>query len=269
MTERHITSIHNPRVKDAARLRERRHRDAAGHCLIDGARELLRALDRNVTIVEAFVCDALITSHEAQTLRDRLEASEVMTWQLSPVVFEKLAFGDRLEGIIAVVETPQRRLDELTLPKRSLVAVVEGVEKPGNLGAILRSADAAGISALISADGVTDLYNPNTIRASMGTIFTVPTVAATSAETLTWLREKQLAIITARPDAERLYHEVDLTRATAIVLGSEAEGLTNVWRGDDFTPVRLPMLGVADSLNVSVTAAVLFYEALRQRANAL
>ncbi|HEX3870728.1 MAG TPA: RNA methyltransferase [Pirellulales bacterium] len=265
MTDRLITSVHNPRIKEAAKLRERRHRKRTGHCLIDGARELLRALDAGVPIVEAFVCRDMIDSGEQQTAVERLEASIATVWETAINVFAKLAFGDRTEGVIAVVETPQRTLDSLQLSKTPLVAVLEGVEKPGNLGAVLRSADAAGVSALIAADPATDLYNPNTIRASMGTIFTVPTVAASAEETLAWLRTHQLAIVAARTDAQRLYHEIDLSHPTAIVLGSEARGLSDLWTAGDITPARLPMLGVADSLNVSVSAAVMFYEALRQR----
>jgi TrmH family RNA methyltransferase len=184
---------------------------------------------------------------------------------VTPDVFSKLAFGDRHDGLVVVAETPHRGLDELQLPTHPLVAVLEGIEKPGNLGAILRSADAAGIHAVIVADPRTDLYNPNTIRASLGTVFRENVCEATSAETIGWLRTHGLPIIAARPDAETLYDDVDFRNGAAIVLGSEAKGLSDAWRGANITAVRLPMLGIADSLNVSTTAAVLFYEALRQR----
>jgi len=146
-----------------------------------------------------------------------------------------------------------------------LVAVLEGVEKPGNVGAVLRSADAAGVSAVILADPRTDLYNPNAIRASLGTIFTMPVCEAAGGDVLARLREHKYSILAARVDGAVPYTEVDYRRPTAIVLGSEAEGLSPIWSGDDIRAVRLPMRGAADSLNVSVTAAVLFYEALRQR----
>ena len=164
--------------------------------------------------------------------------------------------------------SPKRRdadLSDLRLPPNPLVAVLEGLEKPGNVGAILRSADAAGVDAVIVADGRTDLYNPNTIRASLGTVFRENVCEATTAETIEWLRNRELTIVAARPDAEQSYSEVDFRSGAAIVLGSEADGLSDAWRGTNITPVRLPMLGMADSLNVSTTAAVLFYEALRQR----
>jgi len=176
-----------------------------------------------------------------------------------------LAFGGRSEGVVAVALTPRHTLDELKLPDVPLVCVLEGVEKPGNVGAVLRSADGAGLDAVVVADPRTDLYNPNTIRASLGTVFTMPLVAAGTLETLDWLRRHNLAVIAARVDGAVPYTEVDFRGPAAIVLGSEAEGLSSAWSGDEITAVRLPMLGAADSLNVSATAAILFYEARRQR----
>ena len=184
--------------------------------------------------------------------------------EVSESVIERLAFGDRMDGVVAVARSPERKLEDLVLPACPLVAVLEGVEKPGNVGAVLRSADCAGVSAMILADGRTDLYNPNTIRASLGTIFTVPTCAAPTAAVCDWLHAKKLSIFAARVDAKLDYTAADFTRSAAIVLGSEAAGLSNAWT-DGVTPIRLPMLGAADSLNVSAAAAVLFYEALRQR----
>ncbi len=188
-----------------------------------------------------------------------------MILHVSPAVFDKLAYGERQEGLIATAHTPDQTLADFHPPAHACVAVLEGVEKPGNVGAVLRSADAAGIAALIVADGATDLYNPNAIRASLGAIFTVPVFAATSIEALAWLREQKLPMVAARVDGERYYHQVDYTRGAAIILGSEADGLTSMWSSVDITPIKLPMLGVVDSLNVSVTAGVLFYEAWRQR----
>ena len=180
-------------------------------------------------------------------------------------VLEKLTFGQRCEGLLGVAETPDRGLDRLVLPDCPLVAALQGAEKPGNVGAVLRSADGAGVSALIVADGGSDLYNPNAIRASLGTIFTLPVAAASSGETLAWLKRRELAIYAARVDGSVAYSEVDYRGPAAVVLGSEAEGLGDAWPADEVTAIRLPMLGVADSLNVSATAAALFYEARRQR----
>lgn len=260
-----ITSRQNPRVNDAARLRSGRHRQRQRSFLIDGAREVERAITAGIHCVEVFVCDELCVSADAKKTLAELKSAGAELLSVSPDVYSKLAFGDRNDGVIVVAQTPTRGLDDLRLPTAPLVAVLEGIEKPGNLGAILRSADAAGVDAVVVADGRTDLYNPNTIRASLGTVFRETVCEATSAEAIRWLRANKLSVVAARPDAEIRYSEVDLRGGVAIVLGSEAEGLGDAWRGENVTAVRLPMHGLADSLNVSTTAAVLFYEAIRQR----
>jgi TrmH family RNA methyltransferase len=260
-----ITSLQNPRVKNAVKLRDGRQRQRQGRILIDGARELRRAIEAGVELLEIFVCPPLCQSDDARAVLARWRGLGVKVWEVSPRVFEKLAFGSREEGVLGIARMPDTALERLRLPETPLVAVLEGVEKPGNLGAVLRSADGAGVSALIAADPRTDLYNPNAIRASLGTIFTVPLASASTAETLPWLRQRGLAVYAARVDARTLYTDVDFRRPSAIVLGSEAQGLSGAWSADWIAPVRLPMLGVADSLNVSVAAAVMFYEALRQR----
>ena len=298
-----ITSVQNPRVKAAAKLREARQRQKQRRIIIDGARELMRALQAHVEVVEVFVCEKHCRSNDCRRLLEALAelatasseqpvAHGIEVLQVSCAVFEKLAFGARAEGVIGVARTPRMSLahvDESLRSKirrgedshprlgepqpREFVAVLEGVEKPGNLGAVLRSADAAGVTALIVADGGTDLYNPNAIRASLGTIFTMPVCTASSEEALAWLQSNNLAIYAARVDAELEYTAADFTRPCAIVLGSEASGLTDRWSAPklgtsaltEIIPIKLPMLGVADSLNVSTAAAVLFYEALRQR----
>ncbi len=218
-----------------------------------------------MALVEVFACVPLCKSAESLHVLDGLERLPAQVYHVAPEVFEKLAFGDRHEGVVAVAETPSRTLADLRLEGDALVVVLEGLEKPGNVGAVLRSADAAGVSAVIAASGGTDLYNPNCIRASLGTLFTTQVCHATTDETLAWLRERGCQIFAARLDARRLYTDVDLRGDVAIVLGSEAAGLSDPWRADDIAPIKLPMLGSADSLNVSATAAVLFYEAWRQR----
>jgi RNA methyltransferase, TrmH family len=260
-----ITSRHNQRVKDAAHLRTGRERQRRKRFLIDGAREISRAMASSVRCIEAFVCDELCTSGEAQSALAPLRDSGAELHDVSREVYAKLAFGERDDGLVIVAETPVRRLTELKLPPRPLVAVLEGVEKPGNVGAVLRSADAAGVDAVIVTDGGSDLYNPNCIRASLGTVFRDNVCTASSAEAKAWLVQQKIAVVAARPDAETLYTAEDLTGSVAIVLGSEAAGLTDSWSGPGTRGVRLPMHGLADSLNVSTTAAVLFYEAVRQR----
>jgi len=266
-----ITSPQNPRVKNAARLRHGRHRQKQGRILIDGVRELSRAIAAGVVLQEIFVCEKLCRGEQQQQLLDKLPDCGAEILQVDKRLFERLAFGHRGEGVLAVAETPGCALDDLTLPDAPLIpgspliAVLEGVEKPGNVGAVLRSADASGVGAVIVADGRTDLFNPNAIRASLGTIFTVPVAEASSEETLAWLRDRQFSVFTARVDGSVVYTEADFTGPSAVVLGSEADGLTDEWSGESVQAVRLPMLGVADSLNVSVTAAVILYEAVRQR----
>jgi RNA methyltransferase, TrmH family len=260
-----ITSLQNPRVKNAVRLRDRHHREKQGLILIDGARELRRAVAAGVRVVDLFVCEPLCRGDDARRLLDAPpQVGELL--HVSEAVFQRLAFGQRAEGVLAVAEMPRPTVAMIAPPVDALVAVLEGIEKPGNVGAVVRSADAAGVSAVLVADARTDLYNPNAIRASLGTIFTMPVCAAASDETLRWLRAGGFRIFTARVDGAVPYTEADYRGPTAIVLGSEAAGLSPIWTGDDVQPVRLPMLGKADSLNVSVAAAVLFYEALRQRA---
>jgi RNA methyltransferase, TrmH family len=261
-----ITSPANPRVKLAAKLRGSRDRAAQGRIIVDGLREIGRAADAGVRVVEVFICEELIAGNDtANALLARLASADLAQFDVPLALLEKLSFGERTEGIVAVAETPRRTLTDLRLPESPLVAVIEGVEKPGNVGAILRSADGAGVSAVIVADGGSDLYNPNAIRASLGTIFTLPVVAATSAETFAWLREHNFKEFAARVDGAQDYTACDFTGPTAFVLGSEAHGLSDAWRGEQITPIRLPMHGAVDSLNVSATAAILFYEAVRQR----
>jgi TrmH family RNA methyltransferase len=233
--------------------------------LVDGAREVRRALESGADVVEAFICEPLLAGEDARAALGALESRRVATTSTSETAFAKIAFGDRADGIVAVVRIPSMRLDDLDLTDEPLVVVVEGVEKPGNLGAVLRSADGAGADALIAASPRTDLMNPNTIRASAGTIFSLPIAAAPTDEVIGWLRARSIRIVATLVDAETLYTDTDLTGGVAVAFGSEADGLTAGWRAPDVTAVRLPMRGIADSLNVSVSAAVVLYEARRQR----
>jgi TrmH family RNA methyltransferase len=260
-----ITSFQNPRVKAAARLRDRSGRDDQGRIIIDGVREISRAMESGVKFIELYFVAQLCDDDEHHRLLAAAKSAKVDLLEVTPNVMEKLAFGHRLEGVVAVAAPPQRTLGDLKLPADAVVAVVEGAEKPGNIGAIVRTADAAGVAAVIVADGGTDLYNPNAIRASIGAIFTVQVCSATSEQALAWLRGEKFRLLAARTDAAVDYHKADFRGRVAIALGSEARGLSALWQAHDITAIRLPMLGVIDSLNLSATAAVLFYEALRQR----
>ena len=259
-----LTSLANPRVKAAVALRERRERDRTGLTLVEGAREVRRALDAGVEVVETFVCEPLLAGPDARAAIDRLDLGGAPVTPTSEAVFAKVAFGERAEGLVAVVRIPSTSLERLSLPADPLVVVIEGVEKPGNVGAVLRSADGAGADAVVVASARTDLYNPNTIRASAGTIFSVPLGAGSTADVRAWLDDHGLRVVAAWVDAERPYTEIDLRGPVALVLGAEADGLSPAWT-DGVEAVRIPMAGVADSLNVSVSAAILLYEARRQR----
>ncbi len=260
-----ITSRQNNRVKAAVKLRSGRQRAKQGRFLIDGGREIGRALDAGISFLAAFVCPELCRLAETNDVLARLPRTAAVVSEVTPDVWEKLRFGERDDGLLVVAETPARSLDQLDLPPQPLVAVLEGLEKPGNVGAILRTADGAGLDAVIVADGHTDLFNPHTIRASLGTVFAPQVCVAATAETLTKLATWQLPIVAAQPAAEQIYTDFDFRRGAAIVLGSEAQGLSAAWQEEQIISLSLPMHGLADSLNVSATAAALFYEAVRQR----
>jgi TrmH family RNA methyltransferase len=265
-----ITSLQNAYIKNAARLRERRGRQKQGRFIIDGARELLRAMDAGVELVEVFIYELFCQSEASREVLTRLQGDAFQDGgpkviAVTESVFGKVAFGERGEGVVGIAIPPKSTLADIAMPDCPLVAVLEGIEKPGNTGAILRSADAAGVSALITTGGGTDLYNPNCIRASLGTVFTMPVCDASPAEVLSWLKDQRIAVYAATVDASVPFTQAKLAEPAAIVLGSEAEGLSQAWDKKHVTPISLPMLGVADSLNVSATAAVLFYEAVRQR----
>jgi len=228
-------------------------------------------MNAGAAVETAFVCRSLLTTSDARRVVEKVEQSfgpfgaAIELVEVGERAFSKVAFGDRSDGVLLVVGVPQRGLGDIALPAAPLVIVTEDVEKPGNLGAVLRSADGAGADAVIAADPRTDLYNPNTIRASLGTIFALRLAAAPSPTVLDWCRTHGLRLVAARVDGAILHTDANLRGPVAIVLGSEAAGLSDAWRGPDVIPVRLPMHGVADSLNVSVAGAVVLYEALRQR----
>ena len=200
--------------------------------MIDGAREIRLAQQTGLKFVEIFVCESLCRSEDSRAVLAELAAAHAPLVSVNELVFAKLAYGERAEGLVAIAETPRRSLADLSLPPNALIAVLESVEKPGNVGAVLRSADAAGLSAVIVADGGTDLFNPNCIRASLGAIFALPVCAATTRETLAWLAAGDWQVAAARVDGAVDYTTVDYRRRTALVLGSEADGLSEAWNED-------------------------------------
>jgi RNA methyltransferase, TrmH family len=250
-----ITSNQNPLVKQVMDLREPKGRKAQGLILIDGAREVSRAIEAGVKIEKLFYCPTLA--------KETINASNAI--EVSPKVFEKLAYGQRLDGVIAIASVKRKHFDDLKLPDNPLIVVVESVEKPGNLGAILRTCDGAGVDAVLVGDAKTDLYNPNVIRASLGAVFSVPSASGTNDDIAAFLKKKNIKTLGTFVDAKEVYTKANLKGPLAIVLGTEDHGLSNFWKGQCDLKVKIPMKGQADSLNVSVSAAVVIYEALRQR----
>lgn len=264
MNSEPISSLQNQRVKDAIKLRNARDRLKQGRFIIDGVRELDHAIAGDVEIVEAFVCPA--TCRDADAVIESLSAAGAEVLTVSEAVWEKLAFGQRRDGRLAIARPKSPSLSDIDPGTNGLVVVLEAIEKPGNVGAVIRTADAAGVAAVLVTESVSDLYNPNTIRASLGTVFRMPVVTCSNAEAKTWLNERGIQTFAALVDATLNYTQADFTGPTAIVMGSEADGLSEAWRGNDVTGVSLPMNGFADSLNISTSAAILMYEAVRQRA---
>ena len=258
-TENIITSAQNPKVKRLLALQQKSsERREAGLFVVEGRRELERCLAAGFEVQTVF-CTPEVASVVPQGTYDR--------FLVSPKVYERMAYRGSTEGVIAEVRTRQLRLEDMALGSSPLLVVLESVEKPGNLGAILRSADAAGATAVVVCDPLTDLYNPNVVRASTGAVFSMPMVACTSEECIRFLKEHGISILTAQLQDSELYYDTDMRGPTAIVMGTEATGLTQQWRRAATAHIRIPMLGITDSLNVSVSAAILLFEAVRQRGN--
>ncbi|NOU37058.1 MAG: RNA methyltransferase [Kiritimatiellaceae bacterium] len=251
-----ITSLQNERVKRIIKLQRKASvRRAEGLTVIEGAREVSRAIENGWQPVELWFCPELGAE----------KPGDAGYFQCSRAVFEKISYREGPDGVLAVGPLVGKTLADLKLPKNPLILVAEGLEKPGNLGALLRTADGAGADAVIVCDSATDLNNPNVIRASIGTLFYLPVAEATSEETISFLEEKGVKVLSAVPDAKTVYTDVELTGPVAIVVGAEDKGLSDQWKTVAGLNVSIPMLGKNDSLNVSVAAAILLYEVVRQR----
>ena len=259
MAQQFISSLQNQKVKQLVLLQqkssERRQSDLF---VVEGLRELRHCVSKGYEIESLFFCQQLLTEQI-----DDLRAEQI--YEVTPQVYEKIAYRGSTEGVMAVMRMKHLRLEDLQLREQPLIVVLESVEKPGNLGAVLRSADAAGADAVVVCDPLTDLYNPNLIRASIGALFTVPTVATDSATCIQFLKQRGIRILTAQLQDSELYYDTDMRCGTAIVMGTEATGLINLWREAADAHIRIPMCGRLDSLNVSVSAAILLFEAVRQR----
>lgn len=256
-----LSSAQNPKVKKVIALQQKSsERRKEGLFVVEGQRELSHCLEAGYELDTVFLCPSLWVDSFIDNLKITCPCFEV-----TPNVYEKMAYRGGTEGVLALVKARKLILEDLVLPDNPLIVVLESVEKPGNLGAILRSADASAADAVIVCDPLTDVYNPNLIRSSIGAIFSVPCVACSSEECIRFLKSHGIRILTAQLQDSHLYYDTDMRCGTAIVMGTESTGLTEQWRQAADAHIRIPMLGRLDSLNVSVSAAILLFEAVRQR----
>lgn len=264
-----LSSVQNPKIKQLVKLRDRSEREKTNQFLIEGYRELLRAVDSEFPIENLFICPELFLGSNEHSLIERMRKKGTQIFTCTKPVFEKISYRDRPDGLVGLA--PQRHLsltdfDKLLIGKQApFLVVAEAIEKPGNLGTILRSSDAVGLDGLIVCDHCTDIHNPNVVRASVGTLFTVPVAETKGDETLEWLKKNKIAIVAATPSAKKEFTDVDLSGPIAIAVGTEQLGLSKRWMEEADIQVRIPMCGVADSLNVAMATTLLLYEALRQR----
>jgi TrmH family RNA methyltransferase len=264
-TPEKISSLQNPRIKQLVKLRDRRPRDDAGVFLVEGYREIRRALEKGVMLRELYFAPDWFLGENESALIAQAESSGALLFELTRDAFAKVAYRERPDGLLAVAPQWKRTLDDLTLPAIPFLLVVEAIEKPGNLGTILRSADAAGCDAVIVCDPVTDIFNPNVVRASTGVLFSVPLVVTDGAKVHAWLKQRGVRTVATTPAAEKIYSDVDLRGPLAIVMGSEQYGLSAFWLQNSDMSVRIPMAGQADSLNVAMATIITLFEAVRQR----
>ncbi len=264
-----ITSIQNPKLKKALQLTDRKERNETGLFLIEGYRELKRASDGKVQMLTLFMCPSLFLGSNEQALIQQIRLSGAQIIQCSEPVFRKLSYRDRPDGLVAIAHQMRLSLEHLkgllSQNRAPFLVVAEAIEKPGNLGTILRSADAAGVDAVIVCDRCTDIYNPNVVRASVGTLFTLPVIEAVGTEVLSWLKAQGIKVVAATPSAQEEFTRVSFKEGIAIAVGTEQLGLSRLWMDSASIQVRIPMHGVADSLNVATATTLLLYEVLRQR----
>lgn len=258
-----ITSLQNPTIKRIGQLSKSKERREQGLFVMEGARELGLAMDAGYEADAVFVCSDIYANSEYPTLINQLP--QCVVTEITPAIFEKLAYREQSDGIIALMHPKKHDLLSIELPENPFIIVLEAVEKPGNLGAILRTADAAKADAVIVCDPTTDIYNPNVIRSSIGCLFTVQLGVCSSQEAYEWLRAHHIALYAAELSAAKWYHEIDFRGPSAVIMGTEADGLSPFWLKSADARIKIPMRGAIDSLNVSVSTAILTFEAMRQR----
>ncbi|MCA9401716.1 MAG: RNA methyltransferase [Candidatus Omnitrophica bacterium] len=262
---RQILSLQNPKIKFLRKLRERKCRDEYSLMLVEGIREVRLAFQSKYVCEGMYICQELIPPLEFKKMNEQSEKHQTDLYQVSLEVYDKISFGQRREGVIASFKTFRRSLSDLRLNDKSLIVVIDGVEKPGNIGAMIRSCDAAGADAVLLCGVRTDVFNPHVIRASIGSVFSMQVVAEEHENIRRFLSANHIRVVGTLPEAEKLYSEENYTQSTAIIMGSEANGVDPFWKGHFDASVALPMFGHVNSLNVSSTLAVMIYEVIRQR----
>jgi TrmH family RNA methyltransferase len=268
-----ISSLGNDHVKRVVKLNSRRFRNQFQQTIVEGTREISHALEHGILPKEVYLCPELIQEPNAKKIASQFRKNEELTtfklFEVTPQVFQKMAYRGSSGGILFVIPIKEYQLEDIRLGNPPILAIIEGIEKPGNLGGILRTADAAGVDGVIvcydQEQNSTDIHSPNVIRASLGALFSVPIVSVDNGRLLNWLHHQNIKIIATTPAAAKTYTTIDMTGPTAIVMGSEAHGLSSTWLKAAHEQVKIPMFGTVDSLNLSVSTGLLLYEAIRQR----
>lgn len=256
-----IISLQNPKIKNLIKLQKAKNRRDENVMLVEGEREIFLALSGGVKIENLFYCPELAKSE--YKLLEKVESD--LTVEITKEIFEKISYREHPDGYLVLAKPKYLSLTEIKIKVKPFIVVLEKVEKPGNLGAILRTADAAGVDAVIVCDPQTDIYNPNVIRASQGTVFTKQVVVCSTAEAISWLNEKKINSYATTPATEKIYTDINFSNSCAIVFGTEDKGLSQEWLDQAIEKIKIPMLGTIDSLNVSNSAAIIIYEVVRQR----
>jgi len=260
-----LTSLKNPKVKYVYKLRNRRFREKEQKTLLEGYRELTRSSEYGMKVLEVYYCPSMFLGENEFPLLESLREQGIKTYEVTEPILEKIAYRERPEGLIAIAQIQSHTLEDIPVVENGLYLIAESIEKPGNLGSILRSADASGVNGIILCDKCTDIYNPNVIRASTGALFSVPLAECTAQEAFDWVRENNIKVLAATPHTDNIHTDADMTQSVAIAVGTEQSGLTDFWMNEADIKVKIPMLGKIDSLNVATATTIMLYEAARQR----
>jgi RNA methyltransferase, TrmH family len=264
-----ISSLKNSKVREIKNLRDKKERDEKKLFLVEGYKEISRALDAGVVVNSLFFCEELFLKNNEWPLIQKIKEKGSELFRIPKFLFEKIAYRERPDGLLVIaVQKRKTLLDLKEIIKRSknpFLVIAEHIEKPGNLGTILRSSDGVGVDAVVICDPCTDIFNPNVVRASIGSLFTQPVIEADSLEVIKVLKENQIKIVATTPNCHHLYHEENLKGPLAVIVGTEQYGLSQSWLESSDIKVKIPMKGVADSLNVGAATTIILYEALRQR----